>query len=111
MHARILIFVAAAAALAQQTGQQKQPPPPQEKKEVKPAPLFEGKLSTRSSKLTKESASMGFNGIDPSGKVDAQMMNASPGASEQEKAKQLAANQPSQADLAAFLKEGGLNQK
>ena len=77
----------------------------------KPTPLFGGKLGIKSSDKTKESATMGFNGIDPSGKVDAKMLATSPTAADAQKLKDLAAKRPTAADLAAFLKEGGLNQK
>ena len=77
----------------------------------KPAPLFGGKLGIKSSDKTKESATMGFNGIDPSGKVDAKMLATAPTAADAQKLKDLAAKRPTAADLAAFLKDGGLNQR
>ena len=54
---------------------------------------------------------MSFNGIDPSGKVDAKMMATTPTAANVDKAAKMAANRPSDAELQAFLKEGGLNAK
>lgn len=96
---------------AQQTGEKKKEEPPPKKEESAPAPLFQGQLAIRSSERTKESATFGFNGIDPSGKVEARMFAASPGSAEREKVKQMAANMPSDADLAAFLEQGGLNRK
>lgn len=87
----------------------KDPNKPEPKKE--PAPLFGGKLGIKSSSSSKETAAMGFNGIDPSGKVDAQMLATSPSAEHEAQAKHLAAMAPSAADLAAFLQEGGLKSK
>lgn len=85
----------------------------EQKKEQKkePAPLFGGKMGIKSSSQTKETASLGFNGIDPSGKVDAKMMATTPSAEHQAKAKQLSAMVPNTTDLAAFLKDGGLKSK
>jgi hypothetical protein len=94
---------------AQQEEQKKKAPPPEKKEE--PAPLFGGQLGVRSSQKTKESATLGFNGIDPSGKVDQKMLATSPGSKDQQIVKKMAENRPKQAELIAFLKEGGLNQK
>jgi len=102
-----LILALAAVTLAQQASQKKSAPPA--KKE--PAPLFGGMLGVRSSEKTKESATLGFNGIDPSGKVDKQMLATRAGAADEEKVKQLAQLRPSPEQLAAFLREGGLKQR
>lgn len=80
-------------------------------KKDEPAPLFGGKLGTRSSQKNKESATLGFNGIDPSGKVDQQMLATSVTADHQAKVKKMAELAPSAADLDAFIKEGGLNKR
>ncbi len=102
--------VVSAAALAQQAVQkedsQKTPP-----KKEEPAPLFGGKLGIRSSQSKKESATLGFNGIDPSGKVDAKMLATHASAADQAKVKQLTDGRPKPAELAAFLQEGGLKKK
>lgn len=120
-HLPLLLAVAALAAPLQttQSNQDKsqssdksdkknQPPPPQKSE---PAPLFGGQIGVRSSQKTKESASLGFNGIDPSGKVDQKMLATTPTAADQDKVKKMSANQPSAADLKGFLKQGGLNTK
>ena len=105
------------SGFGQQPAQPQQAAKPNEKKDQKqepkkePAPLFGGKLGIKSSSNTKETATMGFNGIDPSGKVDAKMLATTPSAEHEAKAKQLAAMVPNSADLAAFLKEGGLKSK
>ena len=82
---------------------------PAQKKE--PAPLFGGKLGIKSSSNSKETAAMGFNGIDPSGKVDAKMLATTPTAANEAQAKQLSTLTPSAAELTAFLQEGGLKAK
>jgi hypothetical protein len=92
----------------QKKDQTKKEDPP---KKEEPAPVFDGKLGIRSSQKTKENASLGFNGIDPSGKVDAKMLATTPGAADQVKVQQMAKAQPTPAELQAFLTEGKLNKK
>jgi len=104
------VLVLAAMALAQQSGDKKASKE-SDKKAEEPAPLFKKKLGYKSSQGTKESATLSFNGIDPSGKVDAKMMATTPTATNVDKATKMAANRPSDAELQAFLKEGGLNSK
>jgi hypothetical protein len=103
-----LVLAVTGAALAQDSGQQQKAPPP---KKEEPAPLFGGKLGTRSSQKTKESATLGFNGIDPSGKVDQQMLAASPGSDHQAKVKKMTDMTPTPGDIDTFIKEGGLNKR
>jgi len=86
--------------------QQDSPPPDQQ-----PKPLFGGKIPARSSQNTKESATLGFNGIDPSGKVDKKVLAANPKAADAEKVRNMDANRPAPADVMAFAKEGGLKSK
>jgi hypothetical protein len=74
-------------------------------------PLFKNKLGYQSSQTAKESTTLGFNGIDPSGKVDKQMMAKVPSGADRDQVKKMAADRPAMADLKAFLKEGGLNEK
>jgi hypothetical protein len=92
-----------------QNGQQKDQPPPPKKDE--PAPLFGGRLGTRSSQKNKESATLGFNGIDPSGKVDQKMLAASATSEHEAKVKKMAEQSPGPADLQAFILEGGLKKR
>ena len=54
---------------------------------------------------------LGFNGIDPSGKVDQKMLATTATAADQAKVKQLSSGRPQAAELAAFLREGGLKKK
>jgi len=82
-----------------------------EQKEEEPKPLFGGALDVKSSSDRKESATLGFKGIDPSGKVDKQMMATQVTAADEAKLKALAAAKPTPVQLAAFLKEGKLPAK
>jgi hypothetical protein len=104
------VLVIAGLALAQQSSQKTDTPPPADQKQDS-TPLFQKKLDVKSSKTTKESTTLGFNGIDPSGKVDQKMLATAPTAADQDKVKKMSANQPSAADLQGFLKQGGLNAK
>jgi hypothetical protein len=98
-------------ALAQQNTEKKDTTPPPADQKQDSTPLFQKKLGYKSSSTTKESTTLGFNGIDPSGKVDQKMLATTPSAADQEKVKKMSANQPSAGDLKAFAKEGGLNTK
>ena len=111
------ILVLALCVMAQEKSQQqqqqqqekaKESPPP---KKEEPAQLFTGKLGIRSSKTTKESATLGFNGIDPSGKVDEKMLATTPTDAQRAKVRELASQRPTPAELQAFLEEGGLKKK
>jgi hypothetical protein len=76
-----------------------------------PAPLFEGQLKIRSSEKTKESATLGFNGIDPSGKVEKQMLATAAAPAHLARARQMREQRPAEAEVAAFVEEGGLNKQ
>jgi hypothetical protein len=115
------MLVLASLALAQQqnsdkksttsASDQKQDSQQQSNEKQDSQPLFKNKLGYQSSKPSKESTTLGFNGIDPSGKVDKQMLAKVPSGADQDKVKRMAADRPPTADLKAFLKEGGLNEK
>ena len=104
------LLVLTVLALAQQDNQKKDAPPPSDQQQNS-APLFKSKLGYKSSKTTKESTTLGFNGIDPSGKVDQKMLDTTPGAKDQEQVKKMSDNRPTAADVKSFLQEGGLNAK
>jgi hypothetical protein len=82
----------------------KQPPPDNNQ----PKPLFDGQIGARSSQKSKESATLGFNGIDPSGKVQQSVIGASPSATNVAQVRNLDATRPTRYELAAFIREGGL---
>jgi hypothetical protein len=100
------LLALASLAMAQQASEKKKDAPPQE-----PTPLFQKKLGYKSSKTTKESTTLGFNGIDPSGKVDQKMLATTPTAADQANVKKMSDSRPTPADLKAFVQEGGLNAK
>ena len=102
------LLILSGLALAQQGGEKKDAPPPADQKEDS---LFKKKLGYKSSKTSKGSTTLGFNGIDPSGKVDQKMLATSTQAADQEKVKNMSANSPTAADLKSFVQEGGLNSK
>ncbi len=95
----------ASLAVAQQATQQKKDAPPPK---TEPAPLFGGQLGIKSSQKTKESATLGFNGIDPSGKVDKAMMATSPGDKDRETVDKMDKDRPADKDVEQFIQEGGL---
>ena len=76
-----------------------------------PAPLFGGQIGTKSSTNTKESATLGFNGVDPSGKVEKKMLGANPSAKDVEAVNNMDSAHPSRTELTAFVKQGGLKSK
>jgi hypothetical protein len=111
----LVLAVAVFATPQSQTNQDKsqspdkndksKPPPPDPNQ---PAPLFGGQIGTKSSQKTKESASLGFNGIDPSGKVQSSVLSASPSAASVAQVRNLDAKRPKPEELAVFIREGGL---
>lgn len=105
------VLALAGLALAQQGSEKKDTTPPPADQNQNSTPLFQKKLGVKSSKTTKESTTLGFNGIDPSGKVDQKMLATTPTAEDQDKVKKMSASKPSAADLKAFVTQGGLNTK
>ncbi|HEV8290933.1 MAG TPA: hypothetical protein VGP94_03385, partial [Tepidisphaeraceae bacterium] len=75
------LLALASLAMAQQASEKKKDAPPPEQKQDS-TPLFQKKLGYKSSKTTKESTTLGFNGIDPSGKVDQKMLATTPTAAD-----------------------------
>lgn len=75
----------------------------------KPAPLFQGTIGLKSSRQTKDSATLGFNGVDPNGQVQQSFLASSPSASDKQKAAFVATLTSDRAELMRFLKDGNLN--
>jgi len=82
-----------------------------EKPKQEEEPLFGGKLGLKSSHHTRDSASLGFNGIGPDGQVEKKFMDANATSEDVAKAQKVAAYAVNDADLKAFLAEGKLNSK
>jgi len=75
----------------------------------KPTPLFGGSIGLKSSRQTKDSATLGFNGVDPNGQVQKSFLNATVTPADAMKAQQLSQTTVAPADLVQFLQDGGLN--
>ena len=102
------LLVLSVLALAQQDTEKKDATSDQKQEST---PLFKKKLDYTSSKKTKESTTLGFNGIDPAGKVDQKMLATTAQSADQQNVKKMTDNRPTPADLKAFLDEGGLTAK
>lgn len=74
----------------------------------KPTPLFGGTIGLKSSRQTKDSATLGFNGVDPNGQVQKSMLTASTTAFDAARAQQVAQIKVAPADLVQFIQDGGL---
>jgi len=75
----------------------------------KPTPLFGGTIGLKSSRQTKDSATLGFNGVDPNGQVQKAMLSAAATPADAIKAQQVSQVTITPADLLQFLQDGGLN--
>ncbi len=74
-----------------------------------PRDIMGGKsLGLKSSRQEKDSATMGFNGLDPQGKVEKSMLSASVTNANLVDAKSLIAFVPVQKELDAFVQQGAL---
>jgi hypothetical protein len=85
------------------------PPPSNSNSGDKPTPLFGGTIGIKSSRQTKDSATLGFNGVDPNGQVQKAMLSAAATPTDAMKAQQMTQLSITPADLAQFLQDGGLN--
>lgn len=90
----------------QQPQQQQQQAKPSDKKQ--PAPLFGGSLNLKSSQKSKDTATLGFNGLDPNGQVEKSVLASAPTDADQKKAEQVAAYKVDSSELQAFIAEGKL---
>jgi hypothetical protein len=75
----------------------------------KPAPLFGGSLSLKSSRQTKDTATMGFNGVDPNGQVQKSFLTAAATNADRSKAQQVAGYKVDPQELAQFIQDAELN--
>ena len=110
-HVWLALSLAASLLLAQQASKDKGKASDQKKEPPKEESggLFKNKLGYESSKQSKDSTTLGFNGIDPSGKIDKAMMAKSPTAAHVTLVAKMTADRPTDAALKAFLQEGALN--
>ena len=75
----------------------------------KPTPLFGGTIGLKSSRQTKDSATLGFNGVNPDGTVQKAMLSAAVTPAAAVDAQKVAQINVTPADLVQFLQDGGLN--
>jgi hypothetical protein len=96
---------------SQQPGQQNANPPAgnQPNNGDKPTPLFGGSIGLKSSRQTKDSATLGFNGVDPNGQVQKSFLTAAVTPADALKAQQVAQTTVAPSDLVQFIQDGGLN--
>jgi hypothetical protein len=89
----------------------KNPPPancPKDPNANKPAPLFGGALTLKTSRQTTDSAALGFNGIGDNGQVTAAVLSASSTSDAAAKAQRMSNFKPDPATLAKFQMDGNL---
>jgi len=75
----------------------------------KPQPLFGGSLNLKSSRQSKDTATLGFNGLDPNGQVQKAALNSPAGPGDTLKAEEVARYHVESSDMSAFLQDGKLN--
>src|SRR5215813_1744078 len=75
----------------------------------KPTPLFGGTIGLKSSRQSKDSATLGFNGVDPNGQVQKSFLTAAATPADAIKAQQMMQMTVTPGDLVQFLQDGGLN--
>lgn len=75
----------------------------------KPAPLFGGSLNVKSSRQTKDTATLGFNGVDDNGQVQKNFLSATPSGTDSSAVQKMASVVVNPAELEDFIQEGGLN--
>ena len=75
----------------------------------KPTPLFGGSIGLKSSRQTKDSATLGFNGVDPNGQVQKSFLSAAVTPNDALLAQQLGQSAVAPSDLVQFIQDGGLN--
>ncbi len=81
---------------------------PGKEEEEKPAPLFGGKVGLKSSRQSKDQATLGFNGIGPNGQVEQGAINAATTSNAFAKAAAMSTYTLPASEVDAFIKEGNL---
>jgi len=93
---------------AEDKGKDKDKKKPGKEEEDKPAPLFGGKVGLKSSRQSKDQATLGFNGIGPNGQVEQGAINASTTSNAVEKAAAMSTYTVPASEVDVFIKEGNL---
>lgn len=78
------------------------------KDENAPKPLFQGNLGIKSSRQGKDSAALGFNGLDPEGKIEKAALNSPVLKTDMLNAMALLAYKPTTDEFNKFVGEGNL---
>jgi hypothetical protein len=73
-----------------------------------PKPLFQGNIGIKSSRQGKDSAALGFNGLDPEGHVEKATLNAPVTKVDRLNAMTLIAYAPTKDELSQFISQGNL---
>ena len=99
-----------------QTGAKDSSPPSKDAKPAdsknsgdKPAPIFGGSLTVKSSRQTKDTATLGFNGVDDNGQVQKSFLSASASGADTSAVQEMISLAVNQAELDEFIQQGGLN--
>jgi hypothetical protein len=85
-----------------------QPPVPPPDDSDKPKSVLTGPVAVKSQRTPRDSASAGYKGVDPDGKVDTAQLNTPPTGDDTNKVLQMSVYVVSQSELDAFIKEGKL---
>lgn len=91
----------------QQADQKQQPADQQDDR--RPKQIFTGKVKLTSSRQGKNTASAGFNGVGPDGKVQEALLSGSPSEESRQKAARLTLLEVDRADVVSFARDGKLN--
>jgi hypothetical protein len=75
----------------------------------KPTPLFGGSLNIKTSRQTKDTATLGFNGVDDNGQVQKTFLASTATGDDTAKVQKLTTYAVSTAELDEFILQGGLN--
>jgi hypothetical protein len=75
----------------------------------KPTPLFGGSLNIKTSRQTKDTATLGFNGVDDNGQVQKNFLASTATGDDTAKVQKLATSAVTAGELDEFIQQGGLN--
>ncbi len=89
--------------------QQEKAKPQQQDDSAKPKPLFSKPITARSSQQKKDTTSLGFNGLDPQGKVEKALLESDPTPADEAQVQKLAERKVDGAALKKVLDDGHLN--
>ncbi len=103
------LALAAGLLLAQQKGKDQAKQPQPDTSQDDSGGLFKNKSGYKSSKQTADSTTLGFNGVDPSGKLNQDVLAKDASAADTAAVARMAQQRPNAAAVKQFVKAGGLN--